>query len=43
MLRSQYFDALKREHDLKIHRLLGPQRAVIVKGSDALGFWHKIG
>jgi len=37
MLRRQCLDAVDNEKGLKIHRLLGPQLAVIVEGGDALG------
>lgn len=37
MLRRQRLDAVDDEKGLKIHRLLGPRRAVIVEGGDALG------
>jgi hypothetical protein len=34
VLWSQRLDAVQREQELEIHRLLGSQRAVIVKGGD---------
>jgi hypothetical protein len=34
MLRSQHLYTIEREHDLKIHGLFSPQRAVIVEGGD---------
>ena len=37
MLRRQRLDAVEREGDLEVDRLLGPQRAVVVEGGDALG------
>jgi hypothetical protein len=36
MLRRQRLDAVNRERDLEVDRLLGPQRAVVVEGGDAL-------
>lgn len=33
------FNSIKRESKLDIHRLLAPQRAVVVKGRNAL--WHR--
>jgi hypothetical protein len=33
--RRQRLDPVDREHDLEIHRLLGPQRAVIIERGDA--------
>ena len=30
-------DAVEREEQLEVHRLLGPERAVVVEGGDALG------
>ena len=35
-------DAIHGEDGLEIHRLLGPQRAVIVEGGDALGHGHPV-
>ena len=37
MLRRLRLDAIDREGDLEIDRLLGPERAVVVEGGDALG------
>ena len=37
MLRRHRLDAVEREGNLEVIRLLGPQRAVIVEGGDALG------
>jgi hypothetical protein len=42
MLRRQRLDAVNREGDLKIDRLLAPQRAVVVEGGDALFERNKI-
>ena len=42
MLRRQRLDAIEREGELEIDRLLGPQRAVVVEGGDALGRRHEI-
>ena len=39
---GQRLDPIDREHDLEIHRLLGPQRAVVVEGGDALVERHEI-
>ena len=36
------FDSIEREQELKIHRLLGPERAVVVEGGDALILRHKV-
>ncbi len=37
MLRCERFDAIEREGELEIHRLLGPKCSVVVKGRDAFG------
>ena len=42
MLRSQRLDAIEREGELEVDRLLGPQRAVVVEDGDALGRRHEI-
>ena len=42
MLRRQRLDAVEREGELEIHRLLAPQRAVVVEHGDALGGGHEI-
>ena len=42
VLRRQRLDAVEREGELDIHRLLDPQRAVIVEGGDALILGHEI-
>ena len=42
MLRGQRLHAVEREEQLEIHRLLRPQRAVIVEGGDALVDRHEI-
>ena len=36
-------DPVQREGDLEIDRLLGPERAVVVEDSDALGRRHEVG
>ena len=33
---------IKRDVKLEIHRLLGPERAVIVKNRDPVGFWQRM-
>jgi hypothetical protein len=43
MLRRHGLDPVEGEDDLEIVGLLGPQRAVIVEGGDALGHRHEIG
>ena len=43
MLRRQRLDPVEGEGELGVHRLLGPQRAVIVEHGDALGFGHEVG
>jgi hypothetical protein len=35
-------DARKRVHDLDVHRLLAPQRAVVIKDGDAIGDGNKL-
>ena len=42
MLWCEFLDTVEREEDLEIHRLLGPQRAVIVEHGDALSGWHEV-
>ena len=42
MLGRHRLDAVEREGQLEVHRLLGPQRAVVVEGGDALGGRHEI-
>ena len=42
VLRRQRLDPIDRKNDLEIHRLLGPQRAVVVEGGDALVRRHEI-
>jgi hypothetical protein len=37
MLRRQRLHTVEREEELEIHRLLGPERAVVVEGGDAFG------
>ena len=43
MLRRHRLDPVDREDELEVDRLLGPQRAVIVEGGDALGHRHEVG
>ena len=43
MLRRERLHAVEREEQLEIHRLLGPERAVVVEGGDALGRRHEVG
>ena len=43
MLRRQRLDAVEREGELDVHRLLDPQRAVVVERGDALGLGHEVG
>ena len=42
MLRAKRLDAVQREEELDIHRLLGPQRAVVVERGNALGGRHEV-
>src|SRR5262245_16707360 len=42
MSRSHFLDAVEREEKLEIHRVLAPQRAVVVEGGDALGWRNKL-
>ena len=42
MLRRERLDAVEREEELEVHRLLGPERAVVVEGGDALGRRHEV-
>ena len=42
MLRCEHPDAVQREEELKIHRLLAPECAVVVERGDALGDRHEI-
>ena len=42
MLRRERLHAVEREEELEIHRLLGPERAVVVEGGDALGERHEV-
>ena len=42
MLRRQRLHAVERKSELEIHRLLGPERAVIVEGGDALVDGHEV-
>ena len=43
MLRRERLHAVEREEELEIHRLLGPERAVVVERGDALGGRHEVG
>src|SRR5688572_12881815 len=43
MLRRQGFDAIERERNLNVDRLLGPQRAVVVERGDPLGDLNEVG
>ena len=43
MLRRERLHAVEREEQLEIHRLLGPERAVVVERGDALGTGTKSG
>ena len=42
VLRRQRLHAVDRERELEVDRLLGPQRAVVVEGGDALGMRHEV-
>ncbi len=42
VLRRQLLDAIENEGELDVHRLLDPERAVIVEGCDALIFGHEV-
>ena len=35
-------DAIQHEEELEVHRLLGPERAVVVEDRDAFGRRHKV-
>jgi len=43
MLRRYRLDSVERERELKIERLFGPERAVIVEGGNPLGTGTKSG
>ena len=43
MLRGERLHAVEREEELEIHRLLGPERAVVVEDRDALGGRDEVG
>ena len=43
MLRRERLHAVEREVELDRHRLLAPERAVVVEDGDALGGRHEIG
>jgi len=42
MLRSEHLHAVEREGQLNWPRLFGPQRSIVVKHRDALGWDHEI-
>ena len=42
MLRRERLHPVEREDQLEIHRLLGPERAVVVERGDALGGRHEL-
>ena len=42
MLRRERLYAVEREDYLEIHRLLAPERAVVVERGDALGHRHEV-
>ena len=42
ILRRQRLDAVEDEGELDVHRLLDPQRAVVVEGGDALIHRHEV-
>ena len=42
MLPDHRLYAVEGEHHLEVHRLLGPQRAVVVEAGDALGHGHPV-
>ena len=43
MLGCERLDTVEREEDLEIHRLFGPQGAVVVEHGDAFSGWHEVG
>src|SRR5262245_34683187 len=43
MLWCERFDPIEREDQLERHRLLGPERAVVVEGGDALACRYEVG
>ena len=43
MLRREHLHAVEREEELEIHRLLGPERAVVVERGDALVRRNEVG
>ena len=43
MLGRERLHAVEREQKLEIHRLLGPERAVVIERGDALGDRHEVG
>ena len=42
VLRRERLDAVEDEGELDVHRLLDPQRAVVVEGRDALSRRHEV-
>ena len=42
MLRRERLDAIEREDELKRHRLLGPERPVVVERGNPLRWLHKV-
>src|SRR5262245_42131065 len=40
MLRREGLDAVERKEKLEVHRLLGPERAVVIKRTEAIFWWH---
>ncbi len=42
MLRRERLHAIEREEQLEVHRLLRPERAVVVEGGDTLGGRNKM-
>src|SRR5439155_33364 len=43
IFRRELLHAVEHECHLHIHRLLAPQRAIVIEGRDALRQWHEIG
>jgi hypothetical protein len=43
VFRSQHLDAVEGEQEREIHRLFGPQSAVIVESGDPIAFRHEVG
>ncbi len=42
MLRREHLDPIDDEEELRIQRLFGPERSVVVEGGDARGDWNEI-